>query len=294
MLDEQLKALGFPKASRVDRAVFKKMVLESGTLDAIDKKALKDDVGRIRWLYSLKPQTCGITAYTTDERDYGEVAVLSVELADTKRAKRVAHLLHKAIPYPLLVWLIDNNRVALSVADKRNSQADQSKWVLEDHWLGPWLSLPPPRHPETTNRHVERSEISPILAQETLRPAQGDDSNTRHVERSEASPMTEIEKAFWEDAEWSRLPATHYLSFYQGWKARVLALLCAERTGHYQREGQDPAQRIATLTTLEKLEQQRAELKNRLKKEKQMGRQVALTTELHGLNEQLARHTQQL
>lgn len=249
MLDERLNLLGIPNASRVDRVVFKKLFYESGALDAADKKALKDDVSKIRWLYSLKPETCPIAPYITDERDYGEVAIISVELTEPKRVRRVAQLMHKAIPYPLLVWFCYDNELALSVADKRNSQADKDKWVLEDHWLSPWLG----------------ADLSP-----------------------------EVEAAFWDDSRLNVLPSSHYEAFYKGWKVRVLALLCAEHTRHYQREGKDPDQRIETLKTLERQEQQRAELKNQLKKEKQMGRQVALNTQLRELDGQIAHTVSQL
>ena len=52
----------------------------ANTFDITDKKALKDDVGKIRWLYTLKPSTINIAPYLDDLHDYSELAFLQVEL----------------------------------------------------------------------------------------------------------------------------------------------------------------------------------------------------------------------
>src|SRR5690606_17227321 len=85
--------------------LYKKMFQEHADLDAKDKKALKDDVDKIRWLYTLKPTTINIAPYSDDLRDYGELAFLQVELSNTKNAERIGHLINRAIPYPVVIFL---------------------------------------------------------------------------------------------------------------------------------------------------------------------------------------------
>ena len=72
-------------------------------LDAADKASLKDDIDKIRWLYTLKPSTINIAPYSDNERDYPEVAVLHFDLSGINRIKRIAQFVNRAIPYPLIL-----------------------------------------------------------------------------------------------------------------------------------------------------------------------------------------------
>lgn len=139
------------------------MFQEHADTDAKDKKALKDDVDKIRWLYTLKPSTINIAPFSDDLRDYGELAFLHVELSNTKSAERIGQLINRAIPYPLVIFFVhaenkgtegtgdsdsnvrekqhDKEQLAICPADKRINRADQAKWVIEELQLSPWLGL---------------------------------------------------------------------------------------------------------------------------------------------------------
>mgnify|MGYP003926449785 FL=1 len=56
--------------------------------------------------------------------------------------------MNKAIPYPLILVFTHGDMVALSVADKRLSQADKAKWVVEDGWMTPWFKPSAPSQSE--------------------------------------------------------------------------------------------------------------------------------------------------
>ena len=60
MIQDFLDALDIPDACRLNKTLFKKLFLESGQLDVTDKKTLRDDIDKIRWLYTLKPSTINI------------------------------------------------------------------------------------------------------------------------------------------------------------------------------------------------------------------------------------------
>ena len=72
--------LSIPRSCELNKPVFKKLFLENGVLDIADKTALKDDVDKIRWLYTLKGATINVASYVDSERDFSEIAVLQVEL----------------------------------------------------------------------------------------------------------------------------------------------------------------------------------------------------------------------
>ncbi len=90
-----LEGLNVPSSCVLNKPLFKKMFQQHADLDAKDKKALKDDVDKIRWLYTLKPSTINIAPFCDDLRDYGELAFLYVELNNTKSAERTGQLINR-------------------------------------------------------------------------------------------------------------------------------------------------------------------------------------------------------
>jgi len=136
------EGLGFPEASLLDKRIFKRMVLEHGELTASDKKPLSDDVTRLTWKYTLKASTVQVLPYEDHEREYREVAVVEVLLASRTRAARISEVIQRAIPYPVLLVLVEGSGLALSVAHKRFSLAEKIRIVAEGFLLSPWTEEP--------------------------------------------------------------------------------------------------------------------------------------------------------
>jgi hypothetical protein len=149
MIDAFLSSLGIPEACLLDKPVYKKMFLDHAELDQTDKKALSEDVERIRWQYTLKPDTINIAPFQDSEREYLEVAVLSVELIYPARLNRIAAFMHRAIPYPLILVFEYAGKIAFSVAEKRINQADKSKLVIAERWQTQWIDA---RKPSATQK----------------------------------------------------------------------------------------------------------------------------------------------
>ena len=148
MIETIIEKLAIPEACKLDKPVFKKLFLENTDLNVTDKKALKDDVSKIRWLYTLKPATINITAFADETCEYTEVAVLTIGLSNEVRVKRIAEFIHKAIPYPLILIFSYRDKFCIGVADKRINQADKSKWVVEDSALTEWIDAHAPTRPQ--------------------------------------------------------------------------------------------------------------------------------------------------
>ncbi|MBO0369248.1 DUF4391 domain-containing protein [Pseudomonas putida] len=238
--------LSIPRTCELNKPVFKKHFLDNGMLDIADKTALKEDVDKIRWLYTLKPSTINVAAYVDSERDFSEIAVLQVELTSAKRLKRIATFVQRSIPYPLILLFSQENQVCLSVSDKRINQADKEKWVVEYILYTDWIDL-----------------TAPTLAQ----------------------------AAFLEDCNINSFSFANFLSFYKSLAERVIANNCATHNGRYERdatgniENKHSEGRLERLRELERLNLQKTEIANRLKKEKQMGRQVELNTKIKQIND---------
>ncbi len=128
---ELISALDLPTSSRVDQRVPKKLVLENGATTAADKRIINDGIEELLWLAALKPTTVGVPEYRDDVREYLEIAVLRLTLRTAAKATRIVELVHRAVPYPLLLLLEQSDRPGLSAAHKRWSQGEAGKTVLE-------------------------------------------------------------------------------------------------------------------------------------------------------------------
>lgn len=126
-----IDALDLPVSSRVDQRVPKKLLLENGAPTAADKRIINDGIDELRWLAALKPTTIGVPAFRDDVREYLEIAVLHLVLRGGSKVSRLVELVHRAVPYPLLLVAEQGGRSGLSAAHKRWSQSETGKTVLE-------------------------------------------------------------------------------------------------------------------------------------------------------------------
>lgn len=143
-----LSALSLPTSCRVDQRVPKKMLVENGAPTSADKRLINDAIGEIQWLAALKPNTVGVAEYRDDCREYSEVAVLYITIRNAPQddsvaaaraaqhnrsinITRLARLVHRAVPYPVLLLLAAPQGVYLSLAHKRWAQNEAGKVVLD-------------------------------------------------------------------------------------------------------------------------------------------------------------------
>jgi hypothetical protein len=129
--DTLLTALALPEAARVDQRVPKKLLLDHGAPTAADRRLVQDGLDELRWPAVLKPGTVGIPAFRDETREYGEIAVLAAALRPGANATRLVELIHRAVPYPVVLILEQGDWCALSLAHKRRSQAKADAFVAD-------------------------------------------------------------------------------------------------------------------------------------------------------------------
>jgi len=149
MRDTLYIKMAIPEACQLGKRVFKKLFYQNARLGATDKKAFREDIDTITWQYTLKPSTIPIKAYEDDSRDYKEFAVLHVDLRTRRRTARIAQVIHRTIPYPLLIVFAYEKLRALSTAHKRLSMAEKGAIVAEDVIITDWIDL---SHPTPVQR----------------------------------------------------------------------------------------------------------------------------------------------
>ena len=132
--DTLIEALDLPASSRVNQRVPKKLLLENGAPTAADKRLINDGIDELLWLAALKPTTIGVPECRDEVREYLEIAVLRLTLRAAAKATRLVELVHRAVPYPLLLLTEQadhGGRTGLSAAHKRWSQGQAGKTVVE-------------------------------------------------------------------------------------------------------------------------------------------------------------------
>lgn len=126
-----IEALGLPAGARVDQRVPKKLLIENGAPTAADKKLINDGVELLTWIAALKPTTIGVPEFRDDVREYLEIAVLILQARSSGRLARLIELVHRAIPYPLILLTEHPQGGSLSFAHKRWAQNEEGKTVLD-------------------------------------------------------------------------------------------------------------------------------------------------------------------
>lgn len=141
MTDALYSSMALPDACHLGKRVFKKLFSENASLTAADKRAFADDIENVTWHYTLKPSTVPISAYEDDEREYHEVAVIQVNLKTDKRTKRIAEVIHRSIPYPVVLVLSLPPSFAVSLAHERFSRAEKDAIVADGLLTTQWIDL---------------------------------------------------------------------------------------------------------------------------------------------------------
>lgn len=128
--DDVLAALDLPPGARVDQRVPKKLLVDNGAPTAADKRYINEGIEELLWLAALKPATIGVPVYRDNTREYLEIAVLRLALRENAKAQRLVELVHRAIPYPVIL-LLQEAAVVVSLAHKRWAQNEGGKTVLD-------------------------------------------------------------------------------------------------------------------------------------------------------------------
>ncbi len=173
---------------------------------------------------------------------------------------RLAELVHRAVPYPVLLLLIEGQALTLSLAHKRWAQNEAGKVVLDGSLVSVTVS----------------ASLSEINATDPSNP--------------DPAAVAEADRSFIQSLSVTRQPQATLHALYQGWMECVQSLLAARLTGSY-RISSTPEQAAARRQALADCERCEAEI-NRLRaqaaKEKQLARQVELNLMLKRMQAELA------
>lgn len=131
--------LNIPDSCFIGNTIYKKLFYVNADLSTRDKSLFTDTISKITWLYCLKPETINITAYKDELRDYLEIEVIEVLVHKDYKLKRIAEIIMRTIPYPMLLIFKLEDKRQFYVAHQRINQSDSSKNTIEEFIATDWL-----------------------------------------------------------------------------------------------------------------------------------------------------------
>lgn len=244
-----LDALALPANAKVEQRIPKKLLVEQGAPTAADKRQIQDGIEELQWVAALKPTNIAVPAYRDAEREYLEVAVLTAVFRQDAKVARLTELIHRAIPYPVLLVSSysegDSDGVTVSAAHKRFAQNEVGKFVVDEI---------------LTTAPMALDRVLPMATQ-----------------------------AFLGSLALSNLPTHDLFQFYQGWMNGIVGFAAASISGHFAfPESPEQTHRMRESVALHsKTLDELSALRKLAGKEKQMNRLVELNNKIKRLELQL-------
>lgn len=131
-MEKVIEALSLPPDACINQRIPKKLLLEQDIPTSTDKHQIQDGIEEMVWVAALKPTNIGVPIFKDKLREYLEIAVITISLRTSARPTRIIELIHRTIPYPVILITSVGESCCLSLAHKRWSQGETGKVVIED------------------------------------------------------------------------------------------------------------------------------------------------------------------
>ena len=133
-----VKYLNLPSSTSIERKLFKKQFLDNFSLTTNEKKILSECVDSITLNNLLNKDSINILPFTNETHNYQEIAVISVEINNQRKAKEITNIiLH--IPYPVVLILVYKEQIQINISPKRINITDTAKLVVEEQYYTKWI-----------------------------------------------------------------------------------------------------------------------------------------------------------
>lgn len=288
LLSKFYEYLDLPEKSFLGSRVAKKQLIENSKLSTADKKAVQEDIESIVWRNTLKNSTVNISPYFCEVNshdangqevkaqdlspeaesyilEYSEIALIEVTIRSEKRVKKIAELIQRAIPYPLILVLhlkhvtpeSESTSLFLNLATKRLSKADNSKLKVERFY-----------HTQAfTNELLTQNSIS---------------------------------EKFFKSLSVNNQSFINFYEFYMGWVKQFIALEKSKLTDSFEPEASHSVDieqakvQAQTLDSIASLEAKLSSVRQKIKQENQINRKVELNIQAQKIKQELAQLTAEL
>lgn len=139
-MDTLITILQIPERSLVNKKITKAFFKRNFDLTGTEKSLLDDfsAVASIDWLASISTASANINRYQDEQYLFEEIEVISIQTAEPdfeRNMNKLAELVQKYIPYPILLCIYHSNAFVLNTWDKRINQNDSTRRTLEKRYI---------------------------------------------------------------------------------------------------------------------------------------------------------------
>ena len=144
-----------PNSAIVNSIIPKQDIFEATQMNKSDQDYFVKYVKQIRWLYKFDDSTIRIKPYEDEEKSYLEVELISIKLKNEfqeynhntgnfhrfdARLDRIVDILHRFIPYPILLCADFKDEIKFYVSHISESKADYNKITLDELISTEWIN----------------------------------------------------------------------------------------------------------------------------------------------------------
>lgn len=104
----------------IDRIIPKEVLYENAELTEKEKQYFVDSVERLKFYYALRYENSNLLEETIEDCIYEEIDFIELRLKQTKNIDKILSIVHSAIPKPLLIIIIDQDKISVSISEKNN------------------------------------------------------------------------------------------------------------------------------------------------------------------------------
>lgn len=130
-----------PAKCELGNTIFKKFFYENASLNKADKELFIRSIDKIKWEYCLKNETINIKPFKDDIREYNELEILRIEIKVPNKTKRIAEIVMRTIPYPMVLIFEHGNKIQFFAAHQRINLSDSNKNTLEELIFTDWINM---------------------------------------------------------------------------------------------------------------------------------------------------------
>ena len=144
---EQLnEILQIPERCLLDRKIHKTFFKKNFELTVSERKLLDDFsiVVGIDWVASISPTSANITKFEAGQFIYEEVQIISVHTNKDgfdKNVPKIADVVQKYIPYPIVLCIYHDDVFVMNTCDKRINQNDSTLRTIEQRYFTEPITL---------------------------------------------------------------------------------------------------------------------------------------------------------
>ena len=144
-MDTLNNILQLPQSCIVNKKITKAFFKRNFDLTTTEKSLLDDfnTVTAIDWLASVGPANANINRYRDEQYTFEEVQVITVQTGEDdfdSNYVRIADLVQKYIPYPVLLCIYNNQAFVLNTCDKKINQNDNTRRTIEKKYSSETIS----------------------------------------------------------------------------------------------------------------------------------------------------------